>query len=429
MALDRRHRRRRRSRRRFCHVAFLVEYSQYNESSCRGHQRWNAEHHRGTSLMRTSIALIFALASHCHGQPAIVPPQLGFVQDSTRSLRPVYGVAGNFILGRSVVGQVISEAFSGSVGLLKTDSSLLRSTPRVGCFHPWMCRPGLRSSRFHLQPARHVAYIASNNSLVGWRGDGFASISLNDDLATQTVLAIAFPNCIPSITAGPKKRYRSGTQPWKFFRNRAPGHPCSTARAPIGRSCLSRNRGNRHSPNRCIRSPRSRNITRQSLAATNESGVGTATDLNSNARFAIRTTQGREGFYRLPEITPSSPRSGLLNDDPARCPLGFPAAAFSPGAAPGFPIRRDQRYRGGFAGKCRHGCSPETPSKPGFTCAISARAPHPSQHSTFGTRLPIASAPSLPYILAPYIGLASEAEFDVNFKPFHYRNLLAPCWR
>ena len=61
------------------------EFSQYTESSRRRHQRWNAKHHVATPLMKIAIVLIFALASHCHGQPAIVPPQLGFVQDSTHS--------------------------------------------------------------------------------------------------------------------------------------------------------------------------------------------------------------------------------------------------------------------------------------------------------------------------------------------------------
>lgn len=37
--------------------------------------------------------------------------------------------------------------------------------------------------------------------------------------------------------------------------------------------------------------------------------------------------------------------------------------------------------------------------------------------SLAGQGFSIASAPSLPYILAPYVGLASEAEFDVNFNP------------
>jgi len=64
------------------------------------------------------------LVASAAAQPAIRPPQMGFAGQADGTLRPVYGVAGNFILGPSVKAKVISQAFSGSLGLLKTAATL-----------------------------------------------------------------------------------------------------------------------------------------------------------------------------------------------------------------------------------------------------------------------------------------------------------------
>lgn len=261
--------------------------------------------------MKIAIVLIFALASHCHGQPAIVPPQLGFVQDSTLSLRPVYGLAGNFILGRSVAGEVISEAFSSSVGLLKTDSSLSAFNSQGRLLASVDVSSGPALFAFSPEGSTALAYIASNNALLEWRGDGFASISLNDDLASQTVLAIAFPNDSASLLL-----QRNDTV-WQLnlgsvSETALPGIHAPLLVLPSG-DLLYRDTGGiviRRSDGSELHVPATLPAN-LSLQQMNREWVQ-LTDLNSNARFAIRTTQGREGFYRLPEITPSAPRFGLL---------------------------------------------------------------------------------------------------------------------
>src|SRR5258708_20300314 len=55
----------------------------------------------------------------------IATPQIGFIQDSGNALRPVYGIAGNFVLGDSAVANVEAASFSGSFGTLKTASTLI----------------------------------------------------------------------------------------------------------------------------------------------------------------------------------------------------------------------------------------------------------------------------------------------------------------
>jgi hypothetical protein len=262
--------------------------------------------------MKASVALIFALASHAHGQPAIVPPQLGFVQDSARSLRPVYGVAGNFILGPSVAGHVISEAFSGSVGLLKTDSSLSAFNSQGRLLASVDVSSGPALFAFSPGASTALAYIASNNTLFAWRGDGFASTSLNDNIAAENVLAIASPTASQVSLLLQRNDTVWQLNLGSVSEAALPGVHAPLLALPSGDLFF------RDTGGIVIRRPDGSEVHVPATLPVNLSLQQMSrewvqlTDLNSNARFAVRTTQGREGFYQLPEITPTSPRAGLI---------------------------------------------------------------------------------------------------------------------
>ncbi len=241
-----------------------------------------------------------------------MPPQLGFVEDSARSLRPVYGVAGNFILGPSVAGQVISEAFSGSLGLLKTGSSLYAFDPEGRLLASLEVASGPAFFAFSPGASTGLAYIASNNSLLEWRGDGFTSISLNDDIATQTVLAIAFPTSSQVSLLVQRNDTVWQLNVGSISETALPGVHAPLLALPSGDLFF------RDTGGIVIRRPDGSEVHVPATLPVNLSLQQMSrewvqlTDLNSAARFAVRTTPGREGFYQLPEITPASPRSGLL---------------------------------------------------------------------------------------------------------------------
>src|SRR5579863_9366509 len=131
-------------------------------SSCRPQHR-RTEHHDRTSVMKKLLlaALILSPAS-VWAQSAIAPPLLGFVQDGARSLRPAFGVSGSFILGRSITGPILSEAFSGSVGLLKTDSSLAAFNSQGKVLASMDVPPGPALFAFSPRGSTALAYIASD---------------------------------------------------------------------------------------------------------------------------------------------------------------------------------------------------------------------------------------------------------------------------
>jgi hypothetical protein len=81
--------------------------------------------------MKAVLTALALLAGVARAQSGLTPPQVGFMQDAANSFRPVYGIAGNFLPGDAVTGKVVSAAYSGSYGLVKTSSAII-VTDRTG---------------------------------------------------------------------------------------------------------------------------------------------------------------------------------------------------------------------------------------------------------------------------------------------------------
>lgn len=73
--------------------------------------------------MKTILPVFWAACAWA--QSGIETPAVGAVVDSSGILRPVQGVAGNFLLGRAIASGVLSAACSAEVCLAKTDSRIV----------------------------------------------------------------------------------------------------------------------------------------------------------------------------------------------------------------------------------------------------------------------------------------------------------------
>ncbi|MGP0073231.1 MAG: hypothetical protein ACLPWF_15035 [Bryobacteraceae bacterium] len=245
-------------------------------------------------------------------QPTIAPPQLGFVQDSGRGLRPAFGVSGSFILGPSVTpanaaGQIVTEAFSGSLGLLKTDSSLTAFNSQGKVLTSIIAAPGPALFAFSPSGATALAYIASTKALIEWRGSAFAPVSFScDQIGADTVLAIAFPSPFEATlmvqrNAGLWEVHVPLGAAGALSQTALPGVHAPLLALPSGDLVYSDAAGI------VVRRPDASEVhitaslpASFSLQQMNQDWVQ-LTDLASSARFAIHATPGREGFYRLPE--------------------------------------------------------------------------------------------------------------------------------
>ncbi|MGD0131637.1 MAG: hypothetical protein ABSE57_06305 [Bryobacteraceae bacterium] len=250
------------------------------------------------------VALVAALPS-ARPQPAIAPPQLGFVRDSAWGLRRVYGVTGSFVLGSPLAGKIVSEAFSGSIGLLKTDSSLAAFDSTGKRLASINAAGGPALFAFSSGGSTALAYIPSSNSLIEWRGSVFALVPANYD-EPDTVLAIAFPTPLEAALMVQRK-----DTIWELDlplgKNQAISqHALIGVRAPMlalptGDLVYSDSHGivvrRSDATEVHIAAPLPASFSLQQM---NQNWV-LLMDLNSSAQFAIHTAPGREGFYRLPE--------------------------------------------------------------------------------------------------------------------------------
>jgi hypothetical protein len=84
------------------------------------------------------IALLLWCAASATAESNFAPPVVGVVRDTHRQLRPVYGVAGNFVLRGAIPKEALNWAFAGAGGLMKADAELLTldSGGRVTSRHP-----------------------------------------------------------------------------------------------------------------------------------------------------------------------------------------------------------------------------------------------------------------------------------------------------
>ena len=143
--------------------------------------------------MRAILATLSMSAGMAWAQTSLTPPQVGFMRDATASLRPVYGIAGNFLVGDPVAAGVISAAYSGSYGLVKTSLtvSVTDKTGSIVASSAAADGPALFAFARTGEPA--LAYLA--NQLLIWNAGAFTSVRFDaTTLAANTVLSIAAPD-------------------------------------------------------------------------------------------------------------------------------------------------------------------------------------------------------------------------------------------
>jgi hypothetical protein len=246
--------------------------------------------------------MALSMVASAAAQSAIRPPQLGFAGAADGTLRPVYGVAGNFILGpaitgKAVAGKVISQAFSGSLGLLKTESTLAAFDGRGKVLATTDAAAGPALFAFSLDGVTALAYVESSNILVEWRAGQLVTMPFHAELGT--VLAVALPNAFEASLIVQRDdgiwEVRSGSQ------RALVGVTAPVLALASGELVFSDAKGIvLRSPNGTEVHIAARLPAKFSLQQMDSQWVQLS-DLATPRRFAIRVLAGREGYYQLPE--------------------------------------------------------------------------------------------------------------------------------
>jgi hypothetical protein len=143
--------------------------------------------------MKAFLTILVISAAAC-GQSSLAPPQIGFIQDGRGGLRPVLGLAGNFLVGRPESLGVICAAYSGSYGLVKSDSMLTVTDQHGREINRADAPPGPALFAFTVAGAPALVYFEQSESLVRWDGRSFREVPFGAaKIAGESVIAIAAP--------------------------------------------------------------------------------------------------------------------------------------------------------------------------------------------------------------------------------------------
>ena len=124
-------------------------------------------------MMKGLVALLSFVSTAAWAQHALAPPQVGFIQDSRREIRPVIGLAGNFLVGRAASSGIVSAAFSGSFGMLKSDASLSVIDQTGHAIVSVDAPPGPALFAFSANGSPALAYFEQSKTLRAWDGRKF----------------------------------------------------------------------------------------------------------------------------------------------------------------------------------------------------------------------------------------------------------------
>jgi hypothetical protein len=144
--------------------------------------------------MKGYVLVLVAAAGELLAQSGIAPPRVGYIRDDAGGLRPVYGVAGSFVLGRPINERpVISAAFSGRLGLAKTAAALYAFSPEGRRLGRLAAMDGPAQFAFSPDGSEAIVYMPSTSEWFRWRSGGFQPVPVEDlgELVRPTGLALA----------------------------------------------------------------------------------------------------------------------------------------------------------------------------------------------------------------------------------------------
>jgi hypothetical protein len=120
----------------------------------------------------------------------LAAPQVGFIQDSANALRPVYGLAGNFVLGDSIAANIESASFSGSFGMLKTASAIIVVDRQGQVVASQDAPAGPALFAFSRNAAPALAYLPNANVLLQWIDGVLQQVPLDSPAIILSIAAV-----------------------------------------------------------------------------------------------------------------------------------------------------------------------------------------------------------------------------------------------
>ena len=258
--------------------------------------------------MRASWAALSIVACVAWAQTALAPPEVGFMRDSSDSLRPVHGIAGNFLLGDPVAAGVVSAGYSGSFGLIKSGPAVMVMDRTGSIIASSEAPDGPAQFAFSRTGEPAWAYLSTGGTLLAWDAGAFAPVPFDAVALGGPVIAIAAAD---SEHAALIVQRDDGL--WDVRVQRATGEiDRQSAIGGVTAPVLMLASGDlvyAETDGLVVRKPDAseRHIAAALPASFAFQQMGDewiqVRDLTGDAQLAIRITENREQVYQLPEVS------------------------------------------------------------------------------------------------------------------------------
>ncbi len=115
--------------------------------------------------MRRRILPVLLVSAAAWAAGPLTAPRVGLMSDGAGGLRPVLGLAANFVLGPASGSGVVSVASSARFGLVKTEDTLWVEDERGAVVRTWMAPSGKALLAFYPSGEPALAFFPSNGTL------------------------------------------------------------------------------------------------------------------------------------------------------------------------------------------------------------------------------------------------------------------------
>ncbi len=249
------------------------------------------------------LTFVSLAASTAWAQRALAPPQVGFIRDTRGEVRPVNGLAGNFLVDGAASSGVVSFAYSGPFGLLKSASALLVIDQQGRTIASVDAPPGPALFAFSAGGSPALAYFEQSKALRVWNGHAFQP-GPNIDQAALSIASL-------SRTLGALVVQR-GDDLWELGFELSTGAIVSQTALPGITSPMLLLAGGgfvyRDAQGVVVRhvDGSQKHIAAHLPASLAFGQMGNGwiqvTDLATGRLFAVNVQSGHEGYYILPEV-------------------------------------------------------------------------------------------------------------------------------
>src|SRR3954454_8118921 len=132
------------------------------------------------------LGFFVSLAANCQ----VATPSVGYVRYANDGVRGIYGLEGNYIVGRSVLAAAETASFSDAGGLIYNSGSLVLADPKLIALSTTEIEGSEPIVRLDGGVDTAIAWVPSSHVLVHWNGKSFVRTAVSGIAGEDAVTSV-----------------------------------------------------------------------------------------------------------------------------------------------------------------------------------------------------------------------------------------------